>query len=77
MEAGGRENLVNRRNLLWDEENRLLGVSDNGVVGSLRFAQCALQWSREVVCGVVAKKAVKKTEQREALKNLIFEEGTQ
>ncbi len=33
-EAGGRENLVNTRNLLWDEENRLLGVSDNGVVSN-------------------------------------------
>jgi hypothetical protein len=34
MEAGGCENLVNTRSLLWDEENRLLGVSDNGSVNN-------------------------------------------
>jgi len=34
MEANGRENLVNTRRLLWDEENRLLGVSDNGAVSN-------------------------------------------
>jgi hypothetical protein len=39
MEANGRENLVNTRNLLWDEENRLLGLIDNGVLGSQLSAQ--------------------------------------
>ena len=37
MKDGHTENLISERKLLWDDENRLMAISDNGYVSSYRY----------------------------------------